>query len=84
VALRRTDYDREAAAARIRAATGAETDDFVRENLLAVPTAEEAFAFFAAHGGPDPAQATPGSRAPLYAARFRASTRPWCSNPILL
>jgi len=52
VALRRTDYDREAAAARIRAATGAETDDFVRENLLAVPTAEEAFAFFATHGGP--------------------------------
>jgi putative phosphoesterase len=52
VALRRTDYDREAAAARIRAATGAETDDFVRENLLAVPTAEEAFAFFVAHGGP--------------------------------
>ena len=52
VALRRAEYDREAAAERIRSATGAETDDFVRENLLAVPTADEAFAFFAAHGGP--------------------------------
>jgi hypothetical protein len=52
VEFRRTEYDREAAAARIRAVTGTETDTFVRENLLAVPSADEAFPFFAAHGGP--------------------------------
>jgi putative phosphoesterase len=52
VEFRRTDYDRAAAAARIRAATGADTDTFVRENLLTVPSADEAFAFFAAHSGP--------------------------------
>lgn len=50
--FRRTEYEREAAAERIRAITGTETDAFVRENLLAVPSADEAFAFFAAHGGP--------------------------------
>jgi diadenosine tetraphosphatase ApaH/serine/threonine PP2A family protein phosphatase len=52
VEFRRTEYDREAAAARIRAITGSQTDTFLRENLLAVPGADEAFAFFAAHGGP--------------------------------
>jgi putative phosphoesterase len=52
VELRCTDYDREAAVARIRSAAGEEIEDFVRENLLAVPSVDEAFRFFAAHGGP--------------------------------
>jgi hypothetical protein len=52
VEFRRTDYDRGAAASRLSALVGSDADDFVRENVLAVPTADEAFAFFAAHGGP--------------------------------
>ena len=52
VDFRRTDFDREAAAARIRQSTWPGADEFARENVLSVATAEEAFAFFRAHGGP--------------------------------
>jgi putative phosphoesterase len=52
IEFRRTDYDREAAAARIRKSPWPGADEFARENVLSVPSAEEAFAFFRAHGGP--------------------------------
>lgn len=52
VELRRTDYDREAAAARMRQSTWPGAEEFARENVLSVASAEEAFAFFRAHGGP--------------------------------
>ena len=45
VALRRTDYDREAAAARMRANGSEEAERFVRENLLEIPSIEQAMAF---------------------------------------
>jgi putative phosphoesterase len=50
--LRRTDYDREAAAARIRQSAWPGAEEFARGNVLSVASAEEAFAFFRAHGGP--------------------------------
>ena len=46
VELRRTAYDLEAAAARILATGWPEADDFVRENLLTVPSRAEALAAF--------------------------------------
>jgi putative phosphoesterase len=52
VEMRRTDYDHEAAAARIRESAWPVADEFARENVLTVPSVEEALAFFAAHGGP--------------------------------
>ena len=52
VEFRRTDYDRAAAAARILRSGWPGAVEFARENVLSVPTAEEAFAFFRAHGGP--------------------------------
>ncbi len=52
VQFRCTDYQRPAAAVRILGAAGSYAEEFVRENLLSVPSTEEAFAFFAAHGGP--------------------------------
>src|SRR3989442_13768997 len=52
VEFRRTDYDREAAAARIRQSAWPGAEDFARENVLFVPSEEDAFAFFGAHGGP--------------------------------
>lgn len=52
VEFRRTDYDREAAAARIRRSGWPGAEDFAQENALFVPSAEDAFAFFRAHGGP--------------------------------
>jgi putative phosphoesterase len=52
VEYRRTDYDREAAAARIRKSSWPGAEEFARENVLSVASAEEAFAFFRAHGGP--------------------------------
>jgi putative phosphoesterase len=52
VELHCSDYDRFGAASRIRSMTGTEMEEFVRENVLAVPSADEAFAFFAQHGGP--------------------------------
>jgi putative phosphoesterase len=52
VELRRTDYDRERAAETIRRSAWPTADEFARENVLAVPSVDEALAFFAAHGGP--------------------------------
>jgi hypothetical protein len=46
VELRRTDYDRERAAERIAASGWPGADEFVRENLLAVPSRAEALAAF--------------------------------------
>ncbi len=43
--LRRTDYDREAAAERIRAKDWSNADEFARENVLAVPSIEQAMGF---------------------------------------
>jgi putative phosphoesterase len=45
VGLRRTDYDREAAAARIRGTAWPEAEQFARDNVLKVPSTEEALAF---------------------------------------
>ena len=42
VRIRRTDYDREKAAARMRAAGASEVETFVRENVLSVPSIAEA------------------------------------------
>jgi diadenosine tetraphosphatase ApaH/serine/threonine PP2A family protein phosphatase len=50
--FRRTDYDRAAAAARVRQSSWPGAEEFARENVLSVASAEEAFAFFRAHGGP--------------------------------
>jgi putative phosphoesterase len=52
IEFRRTDYDRVAAAARIRQSAWPGAEEFARENVLSVASAEEAFAFFRAHGGP--------------------------------
>lgn len=52
VEFRRTDYDRDAAAARIRRSAWPGAEDFAQENVLYVPSEEDAFAFFRAHGGP--------------------------------
>ena len=52
VEFRRSDYDREAAATRIRSSAWPGAEDFARENVVSVPSAEDAFAFFRAHGGP--------------------------------
>jgi putative phosphoesterase len=48
VDLRRTDYDLEAAAARVRESAWPIAEAFARENVLTVPTVEEALASFAA------------------------------------
>src|ERR1700730_13051153 len=52
VELRRTDYDREAAAERIRRSAWPEAEQFASRNVLSVPSAEEALAYFRSHGGP--------------------------------
>jgi len=52
IEFRRTAYDREAAAARIRQSAWPGAEEFARENVLSVASAKEAFAFFRAHGGP--------------------------------
>jgi putative phosphoesterase len=52
VKLRRTDYDREAAAESIRRVAWPEADAFARNNVLAVPSEEEAMEFFRQVGGP--------------------------------
>ncbi len=46
VELRRAEYDLEAAAARIRATGWPDADEFVRENVLTVPSRAEALAVF--------------------------------------
>jgi putative phosphoesterase len=43
--LRRTDYDRDAAAERIRAKDWSNADEFARKNVINVPSIEEAMAF---------------------------------------
>jgi putative phosphoesterase len=52
ISLRRTEYDRQAAADRIKRSAWPGAEEFARENVLTVPSADEAFAFFRAHGGP--------------------------------
>lgn len=52
VDMRHTDYDREAAAARIRRSAWPDAEEFARSNVLTAPSAEEAFAYFRAKGGP--------------------------------
>lgn len=53
VRLRRTEYDREAAAARIRRESRLEiAGAFADGNVLTVPGEEDAFAYFATAGGP--------------------------------
>ena len=51
VELRRTDYDLEAAAARMRATGAPQVEEFVTENVLTVPTAEEAIQVFERQAG---------------------------------
>ncbi len=48
----RTDYDREAAAARIRRSTWPGAQEFASSNVVSVPSIEAAMAFFRANGGP--------------------------------
>jgi putative phosphoesterase len=45
VEMHRTDYDREAAAARIRAKDWADADQFARENVISVPSLAQAMEF---------------------------------------
>ena len=52
VEFRRTDYDRESAAARIRQSSWPGAEEFARANVVSVPSAEAAMAFFRANGGP--------------------------------
>jgi len=52
VEFRRTDYDREAAAARIQRSAWPGAEEFALKNVVSVPSKEDAFAFFRAHGGP--------------------------------
>ena len=51
VELRRTDYDLEAAAARMRVTSAPQVEEFVRENVLTVPTAEQAIEIFERQAG---------------------------------
>ena len=50
--FRRTDYDRDAAAARIRRSRWPDAADFASHNVLEVPGEDEVMAFFARVGGP--------------------------------
>ena len=50
--FRRTNYNREEAAARIRTSRWPGAEEFARENVLSVPTAAEAMDFFRTRGGP--------------------------------
>jgi hypothetical protein len=43
---RKTDYDREAAAARIRALDWTDAEQFASQNVLTVPTTEQGMEFF--------------------------------------
>ena len=52
VEMRRTDYDRDAAAERIRQSTWPDAEEFATSNVVSVPSKEQALAFFRAHGGP--------------------------------
>src|SRR5260370_37771600 len=52
VDFRRTTYDCDTAAARIRQSSWPEAAAFARDNVLAVPSAEQAMEFFSKNGGP--------------------------------
>ena len=52
VDFRRTDYDRESAAARIRMSSWPDAAGFARDNVLSVPSVDQAMDFFRQHGGP--------------------------------
>jgi putative phosphoesterase len=52
VDFRRTDYDRESAAARIRMSSWPDAAGFARDNVLSVPSVDQAMDFFRKHGGP--------------------------------
>jgi len=52
VAFRRTSYDPEAAARRIRQSSWPGAEEFASRNVLTVPTAADAMEFFAKAGGP--------------------------------
>ncbi len=52
IEFRRTDYDRPAAAERIRESAWPGADEFARENVVAVPSIEDAMAFLTRAGGP--------------------------------
>jgi putative phosphoesterase len=52
IELRRTVYDLTASASRIRESAWPEADAFARENVLTVPTAEQAFAYMATQAEP--------------------------------
>jgi putative phosphoesterase len=49
---RRTDYDRESAAARIGKSSWPDAAGFARDNVVSVPGVAAAMEFFAKHGGP--------------------------------
>jgi hypothetical protein len=52
VDFRRTDYDRESAGARIRMSSWPDAAGFARDNVLSVPSVDQAMDFFRQHGGP--------------------------------
>ncbi len=52
VNFRRTDYDRESAAARIGKSSWPDAAGFARDNVVSVPGVAAAMEFFAKHGGP--------------------------------
>jgi putative phosphoesterase len=52
IRFRRTEYDREAAAARIRKSQWPNAAEFATRNVLEVPSEDEVMAFFAKLGGP--------------------------------
>jgi len=52
IEFRRTDYDRAAAAERIRESAWPGAVEFARENVLTVPSIEDALAFLTRAGGP--------------------------------
>lgn len=52
IEMRRTDYDREAAAERIRQSAWPGAEEFAKSNVVSVPSTEQALEFFRAHGGP--------------------------------
>jgi hypothetical protein len=52
IELRRTDYDRERAAYRVRQSNWPGAEEFARDQVLSVTSLDEAFAFFAERGGP--------------------------------
>jgi putative phosphoesterase len=52
IEFRRTDYDREAAAERIRRSSWPGADEFARENVVSVPSVVDAMAFLTRAGGP--------------------------------